>query len=197
MHYLCNRKGEISFDKTIYRGMEQLAARWAHNPKVGGSSPPPATKAKGCREGILSLFVSLQTLPPEMRLPHRPCGLLAMTQTIVNCASRSALRRKDRNREERPSHPSPREGYGEGSAIGNTAGGREYAIRKPGDGRMVHKERLAPTPEMRPSRSLRSLSVTVFSVRQSEKGDGPMKESHSCRLCSVIGTSPAGGCVSG
>lgn len=23
--------------------MEQLAARWAHNPKVGGSSPPPAT----------------------------------------------------------------------------------------------------------------------------------------------------------
>ena len=24
--------------------MEQLAARRAHNPKVGGSSPPPATK---------------------------------------------------------------------------------------------------------------------------------------------------------
>ena len=28
----------------LYRGVEQLAARWAHNPKVGGSSPPPATK---------------------------------------------------------------------------------------------------------------------------------------------------------
>lgn len=27
-----------------YRGVEQLAARWAHNPKVGGSSPSPATK---------------------------------------------------------------------------------------------------------------------------------------------------------
>ena len=26
-----------------YRGMEQLVARWAHNPEVGGSSPPPAT----------------------------------------------------------------------------------------------------------------------------------------------------------
>jgi hypothetical protein len=26
-----------------YRGMEQLAARWAHNPKVIGSSPVPAT----------------------------------------------------------------------------------------------------------------------------------------------------------
>ena len=26
--------------------MEQLVARRAHNPKVGGSSPPPATKPK-------------------------------------------------------------------------------------------------------------------------------------------------------
>ena len=35
--------------QTIYRGVEQLAARWAHNPKVAGSSPAPATIAKqGC-----------------------------------------------------------------------------------------------------------------------------------------------------
>ena len=27
----------------IYRGVEQLVARWAHNPKVAGSSPVPAT----------------------------------------------------------------------------------------------------------------------------------------------------------
>ena len=27
-----------------HRGVEQLAARWAHNPKVTGSSPVPATK---------------------------------------------------------------------------------------------------------------------------------------------------------
>ena len=26
-----------------YRGIEQLEARRAHNPEVGGSSPPPAT----------------------------------------------------------------------------------------------------------------------------------------------------------
>jgi hypothetical protein len=32
--------------KKQHRGMEQLVARWAHNPKVGGSSPPPATKKK-------------------------------------------------------------------------------------------------------------------------------------------------------
>jgi hypothetical protein len=29
--------------------MEQLVARWAHNPKVAGSSPAPATK-QGLRE---------------------------------------------------------------------------------------------------------------------------------------------------
>ena len=27
----------------MHRGVEQLVARWAHNPKVGGSNPPPAT----------------------------------------------------------------------------------------------------------------------------------------------------------
>ncbi len=26
----------------LYRGVEQLVARWAHNPKVTGSSPVPA-----------------------------------------------------------------------------------------------------------------------------------------------------------
>ena len=30
--------------KILYCGMEQLAARWAHNPKVTGSSPVPATR---------------------------------------------------------------------------------------------------------------------------------------------------------
>ena len=29
--------------RVSYRGVEQLVARRAHNPKVGGSSPPPAT----------------------------------------------------------------------------------------------------------------------------------------------------------
>ena len=30
----------------IHRGVEQLAARWAHNPKVASSSLAPATKSK-------------------------------------------------------------------------------------------------------------------------------------------------------
>ena len=28
----------------LNRGVEQLVARWAHNPKVAGSSPVPATQ---------------------------------------------------------------------------------------------------------------------------------------------------------
>jgi hypothetical protein len=31
---------------STYSGMEQLVARWAHNPKVTGSSPVPATMSK-------------------------------------------------------------------------------------------------------------------------------------------------------
>ena len=41
---------------TIHRGVEQLAARRAHNPEVGGSSPPPAT-IEEIREGFLFFFV--------------------------------------------------------------------------------------------------------------------------------------------
>ena len=33
-----------NFVEQIYRGVEQLAARWAHNPKVASSSLAPATK---------------------------------------------------------------------------------------------------------------------------------------------------------
>ena len=42
-------KGYI-FAPRKYRGVEQLVARWAHNPKVAGSSPAPATKKEGHRK---------------------------------------------------------------------------------------------------------------------------------------------------
>lgn len=42
-----NKKLTIAYNNRtvnfIYRGMEQLVARRAHNPKVVGSSPAPAT----------------------------------------------------------------------------------------------------------------------------------------------------------
>jgi hypothetical protein len=41
-------------------GVEQLVARWAHNPKVVGSSPTPATKRKPCANcaGLFSFMAS-------------------------------------------------------------------------------------------------------------------------------------------
>ncbi len=39
---------------TLHRGIEQLVARRAHNPEVGGSSPSPATQADNCMK--LSAF---------------------------------------------------------------------------------------------------------------------------------------------
>ena len=41
---LANKENRSRDHLTIHRGVEQLAARRAHNPEVGGSSPPPATK---------------------------------------------------------------------------------------------------------------------------------------------------------
>jgi hypothetical protein len=37
----------------LHRGMEQLVARRAHNPKVIGSSPVPATKKKALINSVL------------------------------------------------------------------------------------------------------------------------------------------------
>ena len=52
----------------IYRGMEQLVARRAHNPKVGGSSPPPATMADNSKE--LSAFFVVGRLLTDGREGH-------------------------------------------------------------------------------------------------------------------------------
>src|SRR3974377_880429 len=37
-----DREYSLRYDETA--GWSSLVARWAHNPKVGGSNPPPATK---------------------------------------------------------------------------------------------------------------------------------------------------------
>ena len=41
------------------RGVEQLVARWAHNPKVRGSNPLPATKYNG---GLALFMLNLFSL---------------------------------------------------------------------------------------------------------------------------------------
>ncbi len=43
MAYLCTHLMKTD------RGVEQLVARWAHNPKVAGSSPAPATKKRSTK----------------------------------------------------------------------------------------------------------------------------------------------------
>ena len=40
------KSGRKACKTKIYRGVEQLVARWAHNPKVTSSSLVPATKPK-------------------------------------------------------------------------------------------------------------------------------------------------------
>ncbi len=43
--YICTAFEKARSNKhKIYCGVEQLVARWAHNPKVAGSSPVPATR---------------------------------------------------------------------------------------------------------------------------------------------------------
>ena len=61
-------------------GWSSLVARWAHNPKVGGSNPPPATKtsfASSCYD-----HPSKRSLPPSIFLLgvcwcYRPKGLFS------------------------------------------------------------------------------------------------------------------------
>tara|TARA_B110000003_G_scaffold245772_1_gene255798 strand:+ start:1497 stop:1733 length:237 start_codon:yes stop_codon:yes gene_type:complete len=47
----------------LNRGVEQLVARWAHNPKVAGSSPVPATQKKPsiCLAFLFYMLLELTT----------------------------------------------------------------------------------------------------------------------------------------
>ena len=57
-----NSKETRTFLK-IYCGVEQLVARWAHNPKVVGSSPTPATREDSSSDLMGSfLFVPSEVL---------------------------------------------------------------------------------------------------------------------------------------
>ena len=54
-----SRAGSTPVSGTIYRGVEQLAARRAHNPEAAGSSPAPATIKSCNRKGYRTfIFVS-------------------------------------------------------------------------------------------------------------------------------------------
>jgi hypothetical protein len=59
----------MTFTK-INAGWSSLVARRAHNPKVGGSNPPPATKIKGLRE-IASPFLLRKIIIITAFITHR------------------------------------------------------------------------------------------------------------------------------
>ena len=74
-----------------HRGIEQLAARRAHNPEVGGSSPPPATNKLKVSPLGLTFAISVQGLlrpqffPSGLPAPSRLSGpILNMTVVPVS-----------------------------------------------------------------------------------------------------------------
>ena len=61
--YICTALNKAcSYKHTIYCGVEQLVARWAHNPKVAGSSPVPATRKPPRSRRLFYLTTLLCTL---------------------------------------------------------------------------------------------------------------------------------------
>ena len=87
-----------------HRGVEQLVARRAHNPEVGGSSPPPATKQKVSHFGWLFLLrscfaarslllspLSLRDIPPGgMRPPLRFGQCLPVVASLLPLGTAAA-----------------------------------------------------------------------------------------------------------
>ena len=58
--------------KRIYCGVEQLVARWAHNPKVIGSSPVPATTP------LKSMVSGAFFMPKNNAFPLYSCRALTL-----------------------------------------------------------------------------------------------------------------------
>ena len=61
----------------VVAGWSSLVARWAHNPKVGGSNPPPATKK--------SRYIYFRGALRQQRGPFR--GSIAPDAMLDHCAA--------------------------------------------------------------------------------------------------------------
>ncbi len=72
---VCRRLCRVSRTCAEYRGIEQLVARRAHNPEVGGSSPSPATISSGCNgfqlHPLLYYRVRSRFTPTPFLLPQK------------------------------------------------------------------------------------------------------------------------------
>ena len=54
-------KKRASLHSQLYRGVEQLVARWAHNPKVVSSSLAPATLKRGLAKDLFFYTQNLKS----------------------------------------------------------------------------------------------------------------------------------------
>src|SRR5882762_2322493 len=79
------------YDETA--GWSSLVARWAHNPKVGGSNPPPATKRIHKVTGNWALAATVQNCPIRGTAPQfllfierRPVDWLAFSRGVAQLA---------------------------------------------------------------------------------------------------------------
>ena len=97
MPYLCihksDRSGAAAPHRTIHRGIEQLAARRAHNPEVGGSSPPPATKADNLKGlSVFCFHEFLRIIPFHVVAVLGSFGLAGKTQPVPPAMKRCSVR---------------------------------------------------------------------------------------------------------
>jgi hypothetical protein len=98
------RKGAVGYNCNPLAGWSSLAARRAHNPKVAGSNPAPATKFKGlqrCRPFLFMLGQPMGSTSIEGRPEDgfRPCPVCANARlTIATFDNATFARGKARTR---------------------------------------------------------------------------------------------------
>ena len=107
-----------------YRGVEQLAARRAHNPKVVGSSPTSATKKYGP--------VGQAVKTPPFHGGNRSSILLRVTNSICGCSSMVEFWPSKPAVRVRSPSPAPKWGYSSaGRASALQAGGHRLSPVNP------------------------------------------------------------------
>ena len=94
--FLC-QKPDLNLIKFRYRGVEQLAARRAHNPEVVGSNPFPATKRKKAAPRRCCFF-RLNMNEKDLNLRRRERAGQSACGTFEQPAVR-AVRREERKAE--------------------------------------------------------------------------------------------------
>ena len=71
-------------------GWSSLVARWAHNPKVGGSNPPPATNSFGSfKPSHLPPLFFIQVAFPTPAWSYQSCSLQNTVAATVSASLRA------------------------------------------------------------------------------------------------------------